>query len=713
MKPLAGAQRSFAGNVDDALRRTLDLAAATIALTLLSPLLLVLALLVRASSPGPVLFVQERSGRHGRPFRLLKLRTMRTGADGGMQITVDGDPRVTRVGRMLRRTKLDELPQLWNVLRGDMSLVGPRPEVPRYVAGLNDEQRAVLAVRPGITDPASIAFRDESELLSRYENPERAYRDEILPHKIALSLDYLARRTVWTDLGVLLRTAAVLLGRRPQGDATAGATASLGGQVVSGIKWSAVAYYSDSILRLGISILLARLLSPTEFGLIALATSVVGILALVQESGLSAALVQHRGALDPAATAALYLTFSAGVALSLATWITAPWIASYLDQPALASVLAPLSLLFLLHGLAHAPKAILQREMAFRALAAVRLAGTLAYGAIATGLAFAGYGVWSLVAATLLAEATLTAGCWLVCPWRPRSARFDWHAARELSDFGRHILGANVLSLARERLPVLVIGKLLGAELVGLYWMAQRWAALPVEGVTFVVARVSYPVYARLRDDPQRFTRAYTLTLQAILLLAAPAAIGLCLVAEPLVAALYDPRWQGAGTLLAILSFYGLFHAIAASTGEVFKAAGAPRLVLVYAIVYIVSLAGLLFVMRSSLTLDGVALAVTASSATVAVGALVSTCRLLRMPLRQVLAKFALPALGVAVMALVVLAVAHLSEPLGLPPWARVLLHCLTGAASYAAVILLHRRDWARYVATRAGIAPERAEEAA
>src|SRR4051794_9134 len=200
MEPFAGAQRSFA--VDDALRRTLDVCAATVALLLLSPLLLVLALLVRASSAGPALFVQQRSGRYGRPFRLLKFRTMRSDASG-MQITVAGDPRVTRVGALLRRTKLDELPQLWNVLRGDMSLVGPRPEVPRYVDCLDAEQRQVLAVRPGITDPASLAFRDESELLSRCENPERAYREDILPHKVALSLDYLARRTVWNDVGVL------------------------------------------------------------------------------------------------------------------------------------------------------------------------------------------------------------------------------------------------------------------------------------------------------------------------------------------------------------------------------------------------------------------------------------------------------------------------------------------------------------------------------
>ena len=191
----------------DGVRRALDVVVSGTLLLVTAPLLGVLALAVRATSPGPAFFRQARVGRDGRPFRLLKLRTMVVDAPtrGGV-LTAPGDPRVTRVGAVLRRWKLDELPQLLNVLRGDMSLVGPRPEVPRYVAGYSPRQRAVLRVRPGITDPASLVYVDEAAVLARFDDCERAYVEVVLPAKLALSLDYIERRTLFSDLGILALT---------------------------------------------------------------------------------------------------------------------------------------------------------------------------------------------------------------------------------------------------------------------------------------------------------------------------------------------------------------------------------------------------------------------------------------------------------------------------------------------------------------------------
>jgi lipopolysaccharide/colanic/teichoic acid biosynthesis glycosyltransferase len=194
-------------SLSDGARRALDVAVSSALLLVAAPVLGVLALAVRATSPGPALFRHERVGRDGRPFELLKLRTMVADAPArGGALTTPGDPRVTRLGAVLRRWKLDELPQLVNVLRGDMSLVGPRPEVPRYVAGYTPRQRRVLRVRPGITDPASLAYVDEAAVLARFDDCERAYREVVLPAKLALSLDYLDRRTLRSDLGILFRT---------------------------------------------------------------------------------------------------------------------------------------------------------------------------------------------------------------------------------------------------------------------------------------------------------------------------------------------------------------------------------------------------------------------------------------------------------------------------------------------------------------------------
>jgi lipopolysaccharide/colanic/teichoic acid biosynthesis glycosyltransferase len=191
---------------DAALRRLLDVTVGGVLLIALAPLLAVLALLVRATSPGPGVFRQTRIGRHGRPFVLLKLRTMRADA-AGPAITAGTDARITPLGARLRRAKLDELPQLWNVLRGDMSLVGPRPELPQYVARYTPAQRAVLRARPGLTDPASLAWADEAAMLATFADPHRAYAQVVLPRKLALSLAYLERRTVWSDLAVVTRTA--------------------------------------------------------------------------------------------------------------------------------------------------------------------------------------------------------------------------------------------------------------------------------------------------------------------------------------------------------------------------------------------------------------------------------------------------------------------------------------------------------------------------
>lgn len=186
-------------------KRLFDMAVAAAALVLLVPVLAAAAVAVAFSSPGPVLFRQTRVGRGGERFTLLKFRSMRMAP--GASITVAGDRRVTRVGEFLRRYKLDELPQLWNVLLGDMSLVGPRPEVERYVDLKAPLWRAVLAVRPGITDPASLVYRNEEQVLAAQSDPHRYYVEVLLPRKLELSAGYAASRTLATDLKILFLTA--------------------------------------------------------------------------------------------------------------------------------------------------------------------------------------------------------------------------------------------------------------------------------------------------------------------------------------------------------------------------------------------------------------------------------------------------------------------------------------------------------------------------
>jgi lipopolysaccharide/colanic/teichoic acid biosynthesis glycosyltransferase len=196
-------------------KRLFDVVVALGGLALFGLPMLVVAAWVRLDSPGPVFFRQERVGRHGKAFRIHKFRTMSVDAERrGPQLTVGADARVTRAGRLLRANRLDELPQLLDVLAGDMSLVGPRPDVPRYVDLWPPALRErVLAVRPGITDPASLKFRNEATLLANAADPEREYVDVILPRKLALAADYADRASLWTDLAVLGRSVGVLFFR--------------------------------------------------------------------------------------------------------------------------------------------------------------------------------------------------------------------------------------------------------------------------------------------------------------------------------------------------------------------------------------------------------------------------------------------------------------------------------------------------------------------
>ncbi|MDT9001241.1 sugar transferase [Paucibacter sp. APW11] len=197
-------------------KRLFDIIASALGLLLLAPVLLVLALWVRLDSPGPALFRQQRVGRFGKPFMIHKFRTMRVAAEQqGPLITIGADQRITAAGQVLRRYKLDELPQLWDVLRGAMSLVGPRPEVPRYVALYPEElRRIVLSVRPGITDPASLAFSAEADELAKAPDPEKAYRDSVLPRKLEMAAGYVLTAGLRSDIQLLFKTMGKLWGKR-------------------------------------------------------------------------------------------------------------------------------------------------------------------------------------------------------------------------------------------------------------------------------------------------------------------------------------------------------------------------------------------------------------------------------------------------------------------------------------------------------------------
>lgn len=197
------------------MKRLFDLIASGLGLICLSPVFLIVAIWIKCDSKGPVFYRQVRVGRYNRDFRIFKFRSMRVGSDKGSLVTIGGrDPRVTRSGYFIRKFKIDELPQLINVFIGDMSLVGPRPEVRHYVNFWTPEQMHVLDVRPGITDPASIKFRNENELLEQAEDPEKYYIEVVMQEKLQLYLDYVQQASFYYDLKLIFQTFRVIIQER-------------------------------------------------------------------------------------------------------------------------------------------------------------------------------------------------------------------------------------------------------------------------------------------------------------------------------------------------------------------------------------------------------------------------------------------------------------------------------------------------------------------
>lgn len=197
------------------MKRLFDILASGCGLLALSPVFIIVAIWIKLDSEGPVFYRQTRVGRYNKDFRIFKFRSMRVGSDKGSLVTIGGrDPRVTRSGYFIRKFKIDELPQLINVFTGDMSLVGPRPEVRHYVNFWTPEQMRVLDVRPGITDPASIRFRNENELLEKVDDPERYYIDVIMQEKIKLYLEYVEKSSFWYDIKLIFQTFKVIITER-------------------------------------------------------------------------------------------------------------------------------------------------------------------------------------------------------------------------------------------------------------------------------------------------------------------------------------------------------------------------------------------------------------------------------------------------------------------------------------------------------------------
>jgi len=348
-------------------------------------------------------------------------------------------------------------------------------------------------------------------------------------------------------------------------------------QATVGVFWIGVSTAVNNFFNFAIRYILARMLFPADFGLISMAYIAIDFLEMFREMGFSAALIYRKGDIRKAADTTFVLLLLIATLLFLTLFLSAPAVAGFFRTPELTAVLRVLSFNILISSLGQVPLSLLAKNLAFRERLLPDLVPTLSYGVVAIFCALMGLGVWSLVIARLVDSILTAVLAWVVVPWwRPR-LRFDRQEAKELFDYGKHILGSSVLIFAITKLDNIFVGRVLGDAQLGYYDFAYNQANLPATQISRIVGQVLFPAYSKMQDDIAALRSAFFKTLHYIGLLSIPVAIGMTVFAGPFIYTLYGDKWAPAIVPLQVLGIYGLLRSLAVNMGSVFRAGGKPQ----------------------------------------------------------------------------------------------------------------------------------------
>jgi PST family polysaccharide transporter/lipopolysaccharide exporter len=400
-------------------------------------------------------------------------------------------------------------------------------------------------------------------------------------------------------------------------------------KMIRSSAWVALSSGGSQAITFAVMIVLARLLTPSSFGLVALASIPLFFLSYLQESGLGAAVIRRRTDVEHAAATQFVFATLVSVVLYAVSFAVAPLGARLFSEPQLTSVFRVLSLILIIRGLTATAAALLDRELAFAQRARGELGGSFVQSAVAVAMAVSGFGVWSLVGGQLAGAAVQGAIWWFVAPFRPSPMLASWRMLRELARYGRHITIGNVLGLVTDNADNAVIGRLLGAASVGVYNMAWRLANLPAVEISFIVGRVTFPLYATLQDDLPAFRRVFLTTLRRVTFVSIPVAFGILLAAEPLVIGIFGEKWRAAVAPLQILAVFGIVRTFAGITGAVFQACGRPQLIYWIGLGHAAVLFSMLFLLAPSHGVEGVAVAEVTAAVASAIPSYIFTIRTL------------------------------------------------------------------------------------
>jgi O-antigen/teichoic acid export membrane protein len=415
----------------------------------------------------------------------------------------------------------------------------------------------------------------------------------------------------------------------------------LEGRILRNTGWVALGHGGRQVASLLTMLILARLLEPKDFGLVALAWSVLYFTDQIQETGVASALIHRRGDVERAAASALIYTPLFSLLFYGVVFAFAPLIARFLHAPDLTDVLRVMALVLIFHGLRVVPAAILERDLNFRSKVIADLIATFGQICVFLGLAFAGLGVWSLVAGYVVGAAIEAALYWLLVPWRPSPRKANYRALLELLRFGRFVGAANILAVVSNTIDNIVISRVLGPSPLGLYSVAFRLAEFPNSVIGHIVGRTMFSVYSLVQHDLTLFRHAYVRNLQRVALFSLPISVGLAIAAEPIVAVLLGEKWLAAVPALRILAIYALIKPFGGVAAEALKGVGKPELNLALGVLFVVVVIPALIVLTRRFGITGAAASVLIAGLVTVLSALAITAREVRLQARELLSHLA------------------------------------------------------------------------
>lgn len=407
-------------------------------------------------------------------------------------------------------------------------------------------------------------------------------------------------------------------------------------KAVHGMAWVTLSTIIIRILEFSTKIILARLLAPADFGLLAIGLLAINTMGLFRNLGFGAALIYKKDdSNNTAANTAFFLLPIVATILFVLAYLSAPYVAVFFDNAAVEPIIRILSLTFIISSFGTVPSLMLEKELEFKKKVLPDTVPIVGYACVAIVLALGGYGVWSLVYGQIVSAVLSAVLIWMVSDWRPTFS-FDKEVAKELFGYGKHILGASIIIFLITNIDDAIVGRILGLEALGFYTIAYSISNLPATQITHLVGRVMFPTYSKLQDDRDALRRAYLKTLKYVSMLSIPTAFGILVIAPDFVNVVLGEKWMPAVPALQVLCFFGLSRSIAATTGSIFQATGKPEILLKTSFIQLIAMVVLMYPLVIRYGIVGVSIAVTIPIVAQTIVQVYIVHRLIRMNFRDI-----------------------------------------------------------------------------